>query len=215
MTDIGWGGLADSESYGTLGDISADYKTLTSEEVASDKLASLKHAAHGMIYARQPRLLWDLYDMRGLVMMQMRFDGVLGFPGGLVDEGETPLQGVNREMREEICLDLDTYAFTEEDRISVQLNEKKGLVLHFYLKEVRAEDFAVLERSVIHAVEFGEETLGTIRVPLYTMGDGHRGFPAFLQNKFAGNARHQLLAGLRAAGLMSEGEITQAVSVAT
>ena len=38
-------------------------------------------------------------------MMQVRFDGLLGFPGGLVDPGESVEVGLNRELVEEIALD--------------------------------------------------------------------------------------------------------------
>ena len=34
--------------------------------------------------------------------MQMRFDGTLGFPGGVVDEGESPEEAVSRELSEEL-----------------------------------------------------------------------------------------------------------------
>ena len=36
----------------------------------------------------------------------MRFDGKMGFPGGLVVEGEEVCEGLNRELREEIALDV-------------------------------------------------------------------------------------------------------------
>jgi len=38
--------------------------------------------------------------------MQMRFDGLLGFAGGLVDPGEDVCTGLNRELNEEANLDL-------------------------------------------------------------------------------------------------------------
>jgi U8 snoRNA-decapping enzyme len=44
------------------------------------------------------------------------------------------------------------------------------------------------------------------------MGDGYRGFPVFLANKFAGNAREQLLMGIRAKNILSETEIQTAYS---
>lgn len=34
--------------------------------------------------------------------MQLRYDGTMGFPGGLVDVGETPEQAASREIRE-VC----------------------------------------------------------------------------------------------------------------
>ena len=37
-------------------------------------------------------------------MLQLRFDGLLGFPGGLVDPGENVVKGLNRELQEEINL---------------------------------------------------------------------------------------------------------------
>ena len=45
-----------------------------------------------------------------LLQMQMRFDGTLGFPGGLVEKGEDPVIGLNREMEEEIGLEVASVA---------------------------------------------------------------------------------------------------------
>lgn len=53
--------------------------------------------------------------------------------------------------------------------------------------------------------------MGVVRVPLFTMGDGLRGFPAFLGNQFAGNARSELLYGLEKAQLLSNEELKEAV----
>lgn len=43
------------------------------------------------------------------------------------------------------------------------------------------------------------------------MGDGYRGFPAFLANSFVGNSRDQLLYTLQHLSIMSNEEITKAV----
>lgn len=43
------------------------------------------------------------------------------------------------------------------------------------------------------------------------MGDGVRGFPAFLANQFAGNARDELIRGLLASKLFSEQEMSAAL----
>jgi len=37
--------------------------------------------------------------------MQMRFDGTLGFPGGFLEKEEQPVNGLNRELSEEIGLE--------------------------------------------------------------------------------------------------------------
>ena len=89
--------------------------------------------------------------------MQMRFDGTLGFPGGLMDEGEAPIQCLNRELHEEIGLDFTKHAFSDDERIASYLHEGKNLVLHFYLKEVSAEEFFALETNTLHAPEYGIE----------------------------------------------------------
>ena len=190
----------------------SNYRTLTAEEIASNKFSSLKRAAHGMLLARKSKLLLGLYDMKALMMMHMRLDGRIGFPGGVLDDGETPVEGLNREMKEEISLDLKKYSFEETDLVNVQINEKKGMLNYFYLKEVEYDDFIALERNMMKAEHFGVEIMGNIRVPLSTMTDGQKGFPAFLSNHFAGNAKYNLLQGLLASGLMSEEEIHLALT---
>ena len=54
------------------------------------------------------------------------------------------------------------------------------------------------------------QTLGILRPPLYTMGDGFRGLPAFLSNNFAGNAREEFMYGLVHLKLLTEKEMKQA-----
>ena len=45
-------------------------------------------------------------------MLQMRFDGLIGFPGGLIDPGEDAVTGLNRELEEEIGLDTCKFVDT-------------------------------------------------------------------------------------------------------
>ncbi len=54
--------------------------------------------------------------------------------------------------------------------------------------------------------------MGTIRIPLYTMGDGYRGLPVFLKHQFIGNAKEQLLYTIKMRNLMTEDEILKAVN---
>lgn len=53
-----------------------------------------------------------------VLQMQMRFDGHVGFPGGLVEPGEDVVHGLIREMQEEINLDPQSNQVTS---ISVYL----------------------------------------------------------------------------------------------
>ena len=52
--------------------------------------------------------------------------------------------------------------------------------------------------------------MGIFRVPLYTMSDGLRGFPTFLQNSFVGNAYQQLKAGLLGSEILNKEEFRAA-----
>ena len=46
--------------------------------------------------------------------MQLRFDGKIGFPGGLLESNEEVHTGLNRELKEEIDLDLDRFVYSYE-----------------------------------------------------------------------------------------------------
>lgn len=56
--------------------------------------------------------------------------------------------------------------------------------------------------------------LGLVRVPLYTLPNG-LGLPAFLNNQFIGNAKHQLFTVLRERGLMEGAELEAALKTST
>ncbi|XP_033731497.1 U8 snoRNA-decapping enzyme-like [Pecten maximus] len=197
MSGAYWGQLAPFEKYGRMVDRTEDFMVISYEEAMSETHTSHKHASHTMILARDPRVLWDLYPARAAILMQMRFDGVIGFPGGLVDPGEDPVEAANREMVEEIGLDLKKHSITKENHIVSYFNAKKDLVLHFFGLEVTLKEFCAIELQNLQAPDYGVETLGILRPPLYTMGDNYRGMPAFLSNSFVGNARDELLYGLQ------------------
>jgi len=55
--------------------------------------------------------------------------------------------------------------------------------------------------------------LGTIRIPLYTLGDHYRGFPVFLKQNFIGCSRDQLLAALSSLNILTPEEIQLALNV--
>ena len=79
-----------------------------------------------------------------------------------MDAGETPLQCLNRELQEEIGLDLSKHSFSDNEHVSSYLHEGKNLVLHFYVKEVSAEEFLALETNTLQAHEYGIEVIWCI-----------------------------------------------------
>ena len=48
---------------------------------------SYKHATHCLLWCRNDAKLWD-YNLNASCMMQMRFDGHIGFPGGFIDPSD-------------------------------------------------------------------------------------------------------------------------------
>lgn len=71
----------------------------------------------------------------------MRFDGHIGFPGGLVDEGENPVEAVNRECWEEIGWRGNV---TQENLLFIHANKSHGvkrpcLLTYFFGKELTEE----------------------------------------------------------------------------
>ncbi|CAG0893517.1 unnamed protein product [Darwinula stevensoni] len=169
-------------------------------------------AAHCMIYALDDSVVFNLYCRRAAVLMHMRFDGYLGFPGGLVDTGEEIIPALNRELHEEMNLDLTRFQVKHEDHVISHENAKNRVICHFYALCVSLAEFEEIERAALASKEHGHEVLGHIRVPLYVMGDGYRGFPTFLDNNFCGNARSQLLTSLKQRNILPESIINAALA---
>ena len=91
----------------------------------------------------------------------MRFDGTLGFPGGIADKGETPEMAVNREMSEELGCSIDKFAVTPADhlfsKISHNLKHGRNFCLHSYAKEISLETLQQLEKYSLVGSDYGLE----------------------------------------------------------
>ncbi|XP_035244195.1 U8 snoRNA-decapping enzyme [Anguilla anguilla] len=189
---------------------------MAGQEISKDESLSLKgyrHACHVMIYADTEAKLFGKIPIKHIVLMQMRFDGFLGFPGGIVNPREESLEaGLSRELWEEIGMALKV---GPEDHCSSCLAlSPPDLVTHFYTKKLREEEVREVERAAVSsAADHGLEVMGMVRVPLYCLKKGE-GFPSFLSNSFIDSARSQLLAALRVLGLLSQEELEAAVATA-
>ena len=156
--------------------------------------------------------------------MQVRFDGMLGFPGGMVDKGETPAQAVTREFNEEVGCSEGLVTMTTEDHVCTHYSHHTRLCLHFFAKEVSSELYLNIERCPQSASHWGIEVgvlftctlthahththtqvFGVVRVPLYTLPNG-LGLPGFLRNAFIGNSRCQLGLSLVRRGMLTQQE---------
>ncbi len=90
--------------------------------------------------------------------MQARFDGRLGFPGGLLDkEGESPVEALNREVEEEMGVDLAKHRISQEGHVCSHIHHQKKLVTHFYAKEITLEEYKEIEKAAVSCDEWGIE----------------------------------------------------------
>uniref|UniRef100_A0A3B4ZUD7 U8 snoRNA-decapping enzyme n=1 Tax=Stegastes partitus TaxID=144197 RepID=A0A3B4ZUD7_9TELE len=177
-----------------------------------------RHACHVMLYCDTSTQLFGRIPIRHIILMQMRFDGLLGFPGGLVNPSEETLEaGLSRELSEEVGVALP---INVEDHVescyapatssSSSASSSRRLITHFYVKKMEEEQIREVERAAAStATDHGQEVLGMVRVPLYAMKGGG-GLASFLSHSFIGNARSQLVDSLSRLGLVSPAELQRA-----
>ncbi|XP_050693699.1 U8 snoRNA-decapping enzyme-like isoform X1 [Eriocheir sinensis] len=174
------------------------------------KFENYRHAAHVCLWAPQEGSS-RFGQLRAAVMMQLRFDGTFGFPGGLMNKGEDVVTGLNREVSEEIGWDSTAHPITLKDYFSTQVIDGRNLVLHFFIKQLTLEQFSAVEKGCPLSKDYGDEVMGSVRVPLYTMANMYNGLPAFINNKFVGSAKQQLLLALHHVKLFTEEEINEVI----
>ncbi|XP_071783714.1 U8 snoRNA-decapping enzyme [Centroberyx gerrardi] len=174
-----------------------------------------RHACHVMLYSDTKAQLFGRIPIRHIILMQMRFDGLLGFPGGLVNPSEETLEaGLSRELWEELGVAL---AVSVEDHVAschapASSPSSSRLITHFYVKKMEEEQIKEVERAAVStATDHGQEVLGMVRVPVYAMKGGG-GLPSFLSHSFIGNARSQLLDALLRFNLVTPKELHKALT---
>ncbi len=133
-----------------------------------------------------------------LIMID-RWDGRMGFPGGTVNEGESLLEALVREIKEEIGITI------KPEKVHPVVSHENRLVTHLYgLKVLEAEFLHIyyhilnnFSRSILlHAYEEGDtshfmsEITGIKIVPL--IQHENKGINKFVENAFAGATREDL-----------------------
>ncbi|XP_071331661.1 U8 snoRNA-decapping enzyme isoform X2 [Trachinotus anak] len=131
---------------------------------------------------------------------------------------ETLEAGLSRELSEELGVVLP---ISVEDHVASchapasppsSSSSSSRLITHFYVKKMEEEQIREVERAAAStATDHGQEVLGMVRVPLYTMKGGG-GLASFLSHSFIGNARSQLVDSVLHLNLVSPEELHRALA---
>lgn len=204
--------LRSNSTYGPKWEkILQDFSDISYDE-AKNLGKDYRHAAHAFIWSKNSSNLWGT-QMIAWILMQMRFDGYIGFPGGIIDPTDDSWEdGLNRELKEEIDLD-EKYFVNRNDYFFSSYNDTKKLVLHFYVKEVTEIEYIKIEKDSMNSHDYGTEVLGLIRPPLYQIDKPNRGFNIFIQNQFIGNAFLQLLRSINHLSILSPEDIIKFIDL--
>jgi ADP-ribose pyrophosphatase YjhB (NUDIX family) len=177
-----------------------------------------KQACHVAIWAPVKYQLWGTLPAGHAVLMQMRFDGLLGFPGGLVDivdgHREDLSVAATRELAEELSANV---VVSDGDYLGCIYLPDQHLCTHLYEKRVTEAMLSQLERDALTAYD-RFEVCGTLRCPCYGLpatangGVSNKGFGLFIQQRFAGNAKQQLLRLVKERGLVDQDVFKEAVA---
>uniref|UniRef100_UPI0037E8A8AF U8 snoRNA-decapping enzyme isoform X1 n=2 Tax=Semicossyphus pulcher TaxID=241346 RepID=UPI0037E8A8AF len=195
---------------------------MASEQLSREEAlacSGCRHACHVMVYCDTKTQLFGRIPIKHIILMQMRFDGLLGFPGGLVNPQEETLEaGLSRELLEELGVALP---ISVEDHVDAcyapssspsSSSSSSRLITHFYVRKMDEEQIREVEKAAAStATDHGQEVLGMVRVPLYAMKGGG-GLAAFLSHSFIGNARSQLLDSLLRLNLVAPEELHKALA---
>uniref|UniRef100_A0A2I2YVU1 U8 snoRNA-decapping enzyme n=1 Tax=Gorilla gorilla gorilla TaxID=9595 RepID=A0A2I2YVU1_GORGO len=103
-------------------------------------------------------MLFGRIPLRYAILMQMRFDGRLGFPGGFVDTQDRSLEdGLNRELREELGEAAAAFRVERTDYRSSHVGSGPRVVAHFYAKRLTLEELLAVEAGATRAKDHGLE----------------------------------------------------------
>lgn len=108
-----------------------------------------------------------------------RADGKIGFPGGYVEKGETPRQGVLREVEEELG-----YKVPNPDLVKPLISFEMGIVVHVFMLELPYNELKAVLAGMVNAPHFGSEVSGAFLAQLatYTRRGRVQGYPELMRS---------------------------------
>ncbi len=96
------------------------------------------------------------------VLMSFRWDGVLGFIGGNVDEGESLIEALSREVKEEIAFDIVPSILEESATFICTHKIRDGFNSHLYAMKISQDMLYALRDHASVATHHDEESAGMI-----------------------------------------------------
>lgn len=117
----------------------------------------------------------------GQVLLLQRWDGKMGFVGGLVDEGEDLVTSAKRECMEEINFDFDLLNYLELKPVCTH-QIKDDMNVHLYSVEIDADLKKMILDNAPMAEDYNAEVCGVVFQQIFTRKG--RGIEEFLENAY-------------------------------
>lgn len=129
----------------------------------------------------------DQQQTMPMVFMQLRWSGDFGMPGGKVDAGESLLQALIRETKEEIGYDIKD----SPKPMATFVGSESGYHIHSYSLEVPFDKLVKMRNESVNAEHSLAECSGYNLIHLTHYENG-QGLDTFRDNKFCATALLEL-----------------------